>query len=745
MKIVTNKQPVFGTVMEESRDFGMKFDEKAYTILSSGLYKFKIRAFIRELSCNAIDGHIALEKIGGTPPKYFDVELPSDINLQWRLRDYGIGMDKDGIFNLFTTYFASTKEDSDDFIGAFGLGSKSPFCYTTTFTVTSWCKGLKTVYSIFMNNGIPKCVPIFEEPSDEPTGIEIVIPIDQDDITEVRNEARVVYHTFDKEGFYPNIINQNFELTNYKSSGYYGSIMDNGVYAVMGGVSYKIPAKLYENEVCSVFFNKSYSFIDFPVGSLNPLPNREELSLDKHTLNTLNSYFKSQSDQVIDEVNKKVSEHGKDARSKIHAILSMDFGEHIFNKVSKTIDHNGKSLQDWRFFYESITSSKEWSLFKDFCVDYSYKNKNFVYIDTFSNAVRNVWNLERARYYGSSRKIEFNDYFMPSVKNKRYPFPILLSNMDGKWKVRIKLLMKYGIIPNERVVVMSDYPYSRKPFKNVTRNLFIQIAKRYHKDDIDVFHVEKLYDKHVQEIEEKEAEEKRQRRLEAQRNRAKTPRHKPDNSHYYNNKGHRSTDNFLAKDVHELSGLYGLRSGEYIVVDGHEVTDGLQSWLSEMFDTTLYAFPKTLERRANMNENLTLITKEMIKGKLVEYLNNNLKGNKIGWNINRSDKPRVDMEITREMKDYFGISESGDWDHDLGNIYVHAQEYLTEHEYQVYTDVVENHRQSMYDVYHNFYDEMKKQFPMECAILRLKKNYSCVKNEEFELATKLIMENYKGV
>lgn len=746
MKITTNKQPVYGTVVDESRDFGIKFDEKAYTILSSGLYKHKIRAFVRELSCNAIDGHIALEKIGGTPPKYFDVELPSEINYQWRLRDYGIGMDRNGIFDLFTTYFASTKEDSDDFIGAFGLGSKSPFCYTTTFTVTSWFGGLKTVYSIFMNNGKPKCVPIFEEPSDDHSGIEIVIPIDQEDISELKQEVRAIYHTFDLEGFYPNIINNNFELTNYKKQGYYGSLMENGVYAVMGGVSYKIPSKFYEDSVCSVFYKSSYNYIDFPVGSLNPLPNREELSLDKHTLTTLNNYFESLSNRIIEDVHVLVEKNNKDARSKIRAILGMSFGEHIFGKVSKLIKHNDKTLDEWYRFYESFTSTKEWLVFKDFCADVNFKNKNFVMMDTFSKALRNVWSLERARYYGATRKIDIDKYYCPSIKHSRFPYPIILSGMDGKWKERIKVLMKYGIIPNERSVIIGDSdPYYRpKVFKNVTRNLFIQIANRYHKDDIDIFDADKLYRKHCAEIEQKEQEEKRIRRLESQQNRVRVARVKVDNSHYHSS-GIRNEVNILAKEVPELSGMYGLRAGEYITVDGVEISPELQSWLSEVERVTLYALPKTLERRASMNDNLKIITMEQIKKHLKDHLDKNMVIDNIGWNVAHSNRASVDIEQSRQMLNHFNVDRAGNWDSQLLTLYTAARVFFTEEEYAVYENIVKEARQLRYDEYHKFYDNMKAQFPMEYAILRIKKSGQGVRSDEYDLATSRIMENYKGV
>ena len=48
----------------EVGEFRIRNSAKAFNILSSGLYANKIRAIIRELSCNAVDSHVAAGKSG---------------------------------------------------------------------------------------------------------------------------------------------------------------------------------------------------------------------------------------------------------------------------------------------------------------------------------------------------------------------------------------------------------------------------------------------------------------------------------------------------------------------------------------------------------------------------------------------------------------------------------------------------------------------------------------------------------
>ena len=56
-------------------EFRIRNSAKAFNILSSGLYANKIRAIVRELSCNAVDSHMA----AGCADTPFDVHLPNQL------------------------------------------------------------------------------------------------------------------------------------------------------------------------------------------------------------------------------------------------------------------------------------------------------------------------------------------------------------------------------------------------------------------------------------------------------------------------------------------------------------------------------------------------------------------------------------------------------------------------------------------------------------------------------------------
>ena len=152
MIVRDEKLPVETAGMTVARTFQIKPSRKAFEILSSGLYSDKVRAVIRELSTNAADAHVA----AGKPDVQFEVHLPNHFEPYFAVKDYGTGLSEKAIYELYTTYFASDKTDSNEFTGALGLGSKSPFCYTDSFTVTSRHNGVLLVFNCHLNaDGIP--------------------------------------------------------------------------------------------------------------------------------------------------------------------------------------------------------------------------------------------------------------------------------------------------------------------------------------------------------------------------------------------------------------------------------------------------------------------------------------------------------------------------------------------------------------------------------------------------------------
>ncbi len=222
--------------------FKIKASAKAFSILSSGLYANKIRAIIRELSCNAVDSHAAAGK-KNTP---FDVHLPNTLEPYFSIRDYGTGLSAEQVTQIYTTYFESTKTASNDFIGALGLGSKSPFSYTDNFTVTAIQGGKKGIYTAFINgDGVPSIALMLSEDTDEPNGVEVKFSVnDRYDFDKFRQEARIVYTHFALKPVIAGNGDFGFVYPEYESRdivpGVHSYRSSRGGVAIMGNIAYPI-------------------------------------------------------------------------------------------------------------------------------------------------------------------------------------------------------------------------------------------------------------------------------------------------------------------------------------------------------------------------------------------------------------------------------------------------------------------------------------------------------------------------
>ena len=136
MKLADRTLEIHSSGIKSANQFSISQNAKMYKILSDSLYSDKIMAVIRELSTNAYDAHIAAKNKNS-----FKVTLPTQTNPSFKVRDFGTGLSQTDMEELYTTYGASNKNDSNDFVGCLGLGSKSPFAYTKSFSSVSFYNG----------------------------------------------------------------------------------------------------------------------------------------------------------------------------------------------------------------------------------------------------------------------------------------------------------------------------------------------------------------------------------------------------------------------------------------------------------------------------------------------------------------------------------------------------------------------------------------------------------------------------
>ena len=470
----------------EIGEFRIRNSAKAFNILSSGLYANKIRAIIRELSCNAVDSHTAAGK-QNTP---FDVHLPNALEPHFSIRDYGTGLTHDQVTNIYTTYFESTKTNSNDYIGALGLGSKSPFSYTDNFTVTAIKDGRKGIYTAFINEqGVPSIALMMEEQTTEPSGVEVKFSVnDRYDFEKFRQEARNVFEFFKLRP----VVSGNKDFA-FRDTEYMDKDIIPGVHyrkdcshslALMGNIAYPIQVPDADTSLGKLRTMLSCGLVmEFNIGELDFQASREGLSYIPQTIESIKN--------KLEQLNVRLAEHIAEEANQIENLWERAFylrermnarlysaavekyiTDTNFDMVNGNSWHNSKKFKftetELQKDYNMVIRSFTKSVYHDPCVnnkpsrEYSDQRNTSGHYDTWS-----VWEIpvtenlrfvindtklgatERAKYHYRKNKEKFNitafviepfdrtkpvktTEFFTAIKNPPESYKVLASSLDEK-------------------------------------------------------------------------------------------------------------------------------------------------------------------------------------------------------------------------------------------------------------------------------------------------------------------------
>ena len=283
MKLANAPQDVAIQGDFETSDFNLGDVAFVVDLFADKIYTNKVRAVLRELSCNAHDAHMA----ANTTDIPFDVHLPTKLEPYFTIRDYGTGLSDADVRSIFCGIGISTKRDSNDFIGAFGIGSLSPYSLGDSFTVRSYYNGIMRTYNCYRDNlRKPKVALLTEVETDEQNGLEISVNVEPEvkysGNTDWADEAVFVYRHWKGTSFALNdgTVVEKLQERQYKVKGdFYGFTGDYGtLYAVMGNIAYDMSDIAFVND-----WRSSAGYIEFEMGELDFDTARENLSITDKT------------------------------------------------------------------------------------------------------------------------------------------------------------------------------------------------------------------------------------------------------------------------------------------------------------------------------------------------------------------------------------------------------------------------------------------------------------------------------
>lgn len=185
--IINNNAVKIDSNIEPSKalNFGIS-DVRLVVDILSKLYAYPIRTLVQEYICNGRD---AMREAGTWGKLPIEITVPNSLDPVFKVRDYGVGISPDRMANIFVNYGSSTKRNTNTQTGGFGIGAKSAFSYTDSFTVTSFYNGVRYLYVAHLGDegGVNL---ISQNNTTQPNGVEISIGVKPKDIAEFREAVQ---------------------------------------------------------------------------------------------------------------------------------------------------------------------------------------------------------------------------------------------------------------------------------------------------------------------------------------------------------------------------------------------------------------------------------------------------------------------------------------------------------------------------------------------------------------------------
>ncbi len=363
MKPVIKERILHTSGVEEESQFGISLSRSDQAslmrLLRDGLYTDRILAVIREYSTNAWDAN----RMAGRGDVPIEIGLPTTFSPYFIVKDNGPGLSKDDVFKIYTQYGSSTKRNTNDAVGCLGVGSKSAFCYTTSFTITSWHNGEKCIYNAPLDEKDEGCMQLFhQETCDESlTGVEIKIPVKNDDRYAFIKKSEVFFSFFEprpKFNIELNLQNRD-DLIQFKN-GYIKKIYNSYYVArectgIVGCIPYKINLTGFADDVVLLLFKKSQFYLKFDIGEVDFVASREELKYTdktnaaiRHKINLLNVEAGKELHEAWDNASTYL-----DARKKLETFKTKGLDISLF-LGSKGLNHRFMYYTDERLSKEEL-------------------------------------------------------------------------------------------------------------------------------------------------------------------------------------------------------------------------------------------------------------------------------------------------------------------------------------------------------------------------------------------------------
>lgn len=242
----------------------------------SKFYSDAVGSLIRETTSNALDSH---REINSSEPIVVSFLANDEGNYEFSVEDFGVGINKDTINNILRKYGKSTKRNSVNQLGAFGLGWKSPLAYTSGFYFTGRKDGVEIKCMMYEGEEDIKIDVLHEKPTTEKNGCKVTVPVKYSDRGDfiVKISEQLAY--FENVYFNVKDLDNNFKIHREKDFQYSDLCTDHNLHICLDNVYYPIDFQKLGINPINIALGLRFSLTD----GLFPVPNRESI---KYTIET---------------------------------------------------------------------------------------------------------------------------------------------------------------------------------------------------------------------------------------------------------------------------------------------------------------------------------------------------------------------------------------------------------------------------------------------------------------------------
>lgn len=321
------------------------------TLLSSNLYSNPEQSFIREIVSNAWDSHVEANTTNIPVIIKFN-HLQNDWEIS--IRDFGTGLSPERFKNVFCNIGSSTKRDSNEYIGGFGLGRFSALACSNTVYVTSYYNSIAYYYIMVKSGNAITNNLILQKETTEKNGVEVTIK----NIKGIYSYMKALSSLI----FFPNVYVDGIEtkindvkikrFNNFAAA----SIEVNSKF-LLGNVLYPCNDEFVNVENKDFIHNiyRSGIVISFNVGELNVTPNRESIIYDNDTIKKINDKIKAAHEELNDLIKKKFPKNYDNLYDYYEVISSIYKYEPLSNTYHKFNIRAENTGYEFKFDYSEIT------------------------------------------------------------------------------------------------------------------------------------------------------------------------------------------------------------------------------------------------------------------------------------------------------------------------------------------------------------------------------------------------------